>query len=29
VRCRHCQRAWEVPLPATANFHCPRCPQKD
>jgi uncharacterized protein len=29
VRCRRCQRAWEVPLAATAGFHCPRCPHED
>ena len=29
VRCHRCHRAWEVPLPASADFQCPRCPQKD
>jgi uncharacterized protein len=29
VRCRHCQRAWEVPIPAVADFHCPRCQRED
>lgn len=29
VRCRRCQRAWEVPIPAAADFRCPRCPQED
>jgi predicted DNA-binding protein (UPF0251 family) len=29
VRCRRCRRAWEVPIPAAAEFHCPRCPQED
>ena len=29
VRCRRCQRAWEVPIPAAAGFHCPRCPQEN
>jgi predicted DNA-binding protein (UPF0251 family) len=29
VLCRRCQRAWEVPIPAAADFHCPRCPQED
>lgn len=28
VHCRRCQRAWDVPLPATANFQCPRCPRE-
>ena len=29
VHCRRCQRAWDVPIPATADFHCPRCPRGD
>jgi len=29
VRCRRCRCTWEVPLPATADFHCPRCPEHD
>jgi predicted DNA-binding protein (UPF0251 family) len=29
VRCRRCRRAWEVPVPVTASFRCPRCPAKD
>jgi len=29
VRCRRCQRAWEVPLPAAAGFRCPRCPEAE
>ena len=28
VRCRRCRRAWEVPLPAKADFHCPHYPNK-
>jgi uncharacterized protein len=25
VRCRRCQRAWEVPVPAATAFRCPHC----
>jgi predicted DNA-binding protein (UPF0251 family) len=29
VRCRRCQRAWEIPIPAADDFHCPRCSDED
>lgn len=29
VHCQRCQRAWDVPMPAAADFHCPRCPRED
>lgn len=28
VRCRRCDREWEVPVQAGATFRCPRCPRK-
>ncbi len=28
IRCRRCRCTWEVPLPAAADFHCPRCPEQ-
>jgi predicted DNA-binding protein (UPF0251 family) len=28
VHCQRCQRAWDVPMPAAADFHCPRCPRE-
>ena len=28
IRCNRCRRAWEVPIPAVAEFRCPRCQQK-
>jgi predicted DNA-binding protein (UPF0251 family) len=29
VRCHRCRREWQVPVPAAAEFHCPRCPGKE
>ncbi len=29
IRCRRCQRAWEVPAPIASTFKCPRCPDED
>jgi uncharacterized protein len=29
VRCRRCQRRWQVPIPAAAEFHCPRCQHRN
>ena len=28
IRCHRCRRAWEVPLPAAAEFQCPHCLEK-
>ena len=28
LRCRKCRRAWQVPVPASASFKCPRCTNK-